>query len=202
MPELLERIIFITLIVLLLYFLVKFKIADYRKKQKQKKRFERGNKLEVLAQSFLEKKGYRIVDEQKTYNHNYEVNGENRSSKLIVDYLVTKNGKKYVVEVKSGKSAISLKDKNSRRQLLEYDFVIENDGVVLLDMENENMQFVKFKTKAEKKEDVFRKVIIGVALLAILIPFWKVKILVGLILVGIWVYPKQLKNVFSSFYHK
>ena len=196
--SLIERIFLITLIAILLIAVAKIKYADYRKKRNQRKRFERGNMLETQAKSFLENKGYNILDEQKTYNHNYEVNGENRSSKLIVDYLVTKNGKKYVVEVKSGKLAISLKDKNSRRQLLEYDFVIENDGVFLLDMENENMQLVKFKTKAEKKEDVFRKVIIGVALLAILIPFWKVKILVGLILVGIWVYPKQLKNVFSS----
>lgn len=46
--------------------------------------------------------------------------------------------------MKSGKEAISLNNKNSRRQLLEYDLVIENDGAILLDMENENLKFVQF----------------------------------------------------------
>lgn len=198
MPELLERIISISLIVILLFALAKFKYNDFHKKQKQRKRFERGNMLETRAKTFLENKGFLIIDEQKAYNHNYEVNGERRSSKLKVDYVVEKKGKRYIVEVKSGKSAISLDDKNSRRQLLEYDFVIENEGVFLLDMENEKMQFVKFYTKTERDEDVFRKVIIGVALFGILIPFWKVKILIGLILLGVWLYPGQVKTVIKS----
>lgn len=198
MPEQLERIIFITLVIILLFALAKFKYTDFRKKQKQRKRFARGNMLETKAKSFLENKGYNIVYEQKTYDHNYEVNGELRSSKLKVDYIVEKDGRQYIVEVKSGTSAILLNDKNSRRQLLEYDFVIENDGVFLLDMENEIMQFVKFKTKSEKNEDLFRKVIIGIGMFAILIPFWKVKILIVLILLGVWFYPGQAKNIFKQ----
>lgn len=198
MPELLERIISISLIVILLFALAKFKYNDFRKKQKQRNRFERGFMLESKAKTFLENQGYLIIDEQKIYNHNYEVNGEPRSSKLKVDYVVEKKGKRYIVEVKSGKSAISLDDKNSRRQLLEYDFVIENEGVFLLDMENGKMQFVKFYTKAERNEDVFRKVIIGIALFGILIPFWKVKILIVLILLGVWLYTGQAKEVIKT----
>ena len=196
--SLIERIFLITLIAILLITVAKFKFTDFRKRQKQRKRFERGNLLEKQARTFLQEKGYNIVDEQKTYDHNYEVNGESRSSKLIVDYIVEKNGKKYIVEVKSGKSAISLTDKNSRRQLLEYDFVIENDGIVLLDMENRNMQFVKFQSKAEKKDTLVCKVLIIVAGVAILLPFWSVKIIASLILILIWFYPDSSKNIISK----
>ena len=193
--SLIERIFLFTLIAILLLAIAKIKYADYRKKHKQKKRFERGNMLETQAKSFLENKGYQIIEEQKVFYHSYEVNNENRNSKLIVDYIVEKKGKKYIVEVKSGKSAISLNDKNSRRQLLEYDFVIENDGVFLLDMENKNMQFVKFKTKAEKKEDVFRKIIIVLAGVAIIIPSWTLKFVTIVILLAIWFYPVKARNI-------
>ncbi len=195
-----ERFLLYAFIILLIIGLAKYIISDFRKKQKQRKRFERGFMLETKAKYFLEKKGYRIINAQKTYNHNYEVNGENRTSKIKVDYLVEKGGKKYIVEVKSGMSAISLNNSGSRRQLLEYDFVIENDGVFLLDMENEKMQFVRFNSKSEKNEDLFRKVIIGMAVFAIFIPFWKMKFLVCLILLGVWLYPRQAKELVKSFF--
>ncbi|MGM0409088.1 MAG: hypothetical protein ACQERU_13990 [Bacteroidota bacterium] len=174
------------------------KYREFKKKKKQRERFKRGNMLEAEAKSFLEKKGYFITNEQAIFYHKYEVNGESKSSKLIVDYIAEKNGEKYIVEVKSGKSAISLKDKNSRRQLLEYDFVIENDGVVLLDMESRTLQLVKFQSKAEKKETHIMKVIVIISVVAILIPFWSFKILASLILAAIWFYPDISKNIITK----
>ncbi|MCK5816352.1 MAG: hypothetical protein KAH07_10460 [Flavobacteriaceae bacterium] len=197
--DIIEKIIFFVIVAILLYAIAKYKIADYRKKKAQKKRFERGNQLETEARYFLKKKGYRIISEQEIHHHKYLVNGEKRESKLILDYVVKRNGKKYIVEVKSGKSAISLKDKNSRRQLLEYDFVIENDGVFLLDMENKNMQLVEFHTKAERKDETLRRVIIIFAIIGIAIPFWELKILIGIILFVIWKYPNKSKRVLSIF---
>ena len=144
-----ERFVFIIIIGLLLFITVKYKIEQFNKKRKQKKRFARGLMLENRARGFLQDKGYSIVGEQEICYHRYTVNNRNFESKIILDYVVQKNGKKYIVEVKSGKSAISVKDKNSRRQLLEYDFVIENDGIFLLDMENRVMNLVKFYSKEE-----------------------------------------------------
>lgn len=197
-----ERIIFLTVIVLLLIGFIRLKYREFIKKKKQRKRFQRGNMLEAKAKSFLEKKGYFISNEQAIFYHKYEVNGKSRSSKLIVDYIAEKNGEKYIVEVKSGKSAISLNDKNSRRQLLEYDFVIENDGVVLLDMESKTLQLVKFQSKAEKKEIHIMKVIVIISVIAILLPFWTLKILISLILIAIWFYPNISKNIISKLVDK
>jgi|GEM_PF-2054732 len=193
-----ERILFLVAVVILLLIVVRLKYREYSKKRQQKKRFQRGDMLEAQAKSLLEKKGYFITDEQAIFFHNYKVNGELKRSKLIVDYIAERKGKKYIVEVKSGKSAISLKDKNSRRQLLEYDFVIENDGVVLLDMENRNMQLVEFQPKAEKKENLVLKLIMIMASVGILLPFWSLKIIISLLLVGIWFYPEISKNIIKK----
>ena len=194
-----ERFIFIIIIGILLVITLKYKIEQFNKKRKQKKRFSRGVMLENRARGFLRDKGYSIVSEQEICYHRFKVNGKNFESKIILDYVVQKNSKKYIVEVKSGKSAIHLKDKNTRRQILEYDFVIENDGVFILDMENKNMQLVEFHSKAERKDEALRKVIIVFAIIGIIIPFWELKILIGLILFGIWRYPDKSKRVLSIF---
>ena len=196
---LIERVILFIVIALLLFALVKYKLADYKKKRAQKKRFARGNQLETEARSFLENKGYNVVSEQEIHYHRFKVNGEYHEAKLILDYVVSKGGKTYIVEVKSGKNAIYIKDKNTRRQILEYDFVIENDGVFLLDMENKKMQLVNFHTKVEKKEETFRRIIIVLAIIGILIPFWKVRILLALIMFLIWRYPDKVKKVVELF---
>ena len=194
-----ERFIFIIIIGILLVIALKYKIEQFNKKRKQKKRFSRGVMLENRARGFLRDKGYSIVSEQEICYHRYKVNGKNFESKIILDYVVQKNGKKYIVEVKSGKSAISVKDKNSRRQLLEYDFVIENDGIFLLDMENRVMNLVKFYSKEDNQNLSFYKFLLIIAVLGVLIPFWKVKILLILIVVLIWKYPERVKSAINNF---
>ncbi|UAM99113.1 hypothetical protein K8354_04620 [Polaribacter litorisediminis] len=195
-----SNVIFILIIGILLFFIVKFKLSERSKKRARKKRFERGLKLETAAEDFLRKKGFNILSSQEIYFHNYLVNGHKKQNKLIVDYITEKSGKKYIIEVKSGKKAISLDDKNSRRQLLEYDLVIENDGVILLDMENENLQFVNFQSKEEQQEYKIREIIILVAIIGIVIPFWKVKGLIAVILIIIWKFPVKAKKVLKTFY--
>jgi hypothetical protein len=192
--DIIEKIILLVVIAILLIVVVKYKLERYKKKRNLKKRFDRGTLLESQARKFLESKNYRIVEEQKIYYHKYLVNGIPHESKLILDYVVKKKGKTYIVEVKSGKSAIYLKDKNTRRQILEYDFVIENDGVFILDMENKNMQLVEFHSKVERKDETLRRVIIISAILGIIIPFWEFKIIIGLIMFVIWKYPKKVKD--------
>lgn len=196
---LIERYIFIIIIGILFVITVKYKIEQFNKKRKQKKRFARGLMLENRARSFLRDKGYSIVSEQEICYHRYKVNGKNFQSKIILDYVVKKNNKNYIVEVKSGKSAISVQDKNSRRQLLEYDFVIENDGIFLLDMENRVMNLVEFSSKEENQNLSFYKFLLIIAVLGILIPFWKIKILLILIVVVIWKYPERAKTVMNNF---
>jgi high-affinity K+ transport system ATPase subunit B len=63
------------------------------------------------------------------------------------------------------------------------------------------MQLVEFHSKAERKEETLRRVIIISAILGIIIPFWGFKILIGLIMFAIWRYPKKIKKVIRVLYN-
>jgi len=189
-----NHIIFLLLgaiIVTLLFFLIRYKITEYFKALKVKKRFERGNKLELQAKKFLKSRGYTITDYQNTYAHQYSVNGVLQTAEIQPDYIVKKNGKTYVVEVKSGNTAINVSNRSTRRQLLEYDYVVENDGVFLLDMENRELKLVQFTSKAEKRSSKLLKAIIIVAIIGISIPYWQVKIAIGIILGLVFFFEKR-----------
>jgi len=195
--SLIERVIFISIIAILLFALAKYKYLTYQIKRKQKKRFARGIKLENEAYAYLQSLGYSIIGMQQIHYHQYEINGTKQTSKLILDYLVEKDGNRYIVEVKSGQSAIYINNSNTRRQLLEYDYTIQNDGIFLLDMENKKMQLVRFTSKDEVAIDDFRNLVIILAIMGIIIPFIKIKVLLILLLIAIWKYPKKSKLILS-----
>ncbi len=180
-----NHIIFLSLalvIIVLSYLIIKHKVKTYFQERKVRKRFERGNKLELQAKNFLKSKGYTIVDYQSTYQHKYLEDGEVHYADIQPDYIVKKNGKKYIVEVKSGSQAISARNKSTRRQLLEYDYVVENDGVFLLDMENRQLKLVQFKSKMERRSGRVLKAVIVAAIIGMAVPFWQVKVAIGVIL--------------------
>ncbi|MBS2213884.1 hypothetical protein KEM09_20920 [Carboxylicivirga mesophila] len=180
-----NHIIFLSLaliIIVLSYLIIRHKVKTYFQERKVRKRFERGNRLELQAKSFLKSKGYTIVDYQSTYQHKYLEDGEVQYAEIQPDYIVKKNGKQYIVEVKSGSQAISARNKSTRRQLLEYDYVVENDGVFLLDMENRQLKLVQFKSKMERRSGRLLKTVIIVALIGLAVPYWQLKVAIGLIL--------------------
>jgi Holliday junction resolvase-like predicted endonuclease len=180
------------IIMALAFFIIRYKFKTYIQERKVRKRFERGNKLELQAKSFLKSQGYTIVDYQSTYQHKYREDGVAQYAEIQPDYIVKKNGKKYIVEVKSGNQVISARHKSTRRQLLEYDYVVENDGVFLLDMENRQLKLVQFKSKMERRSGRLLKAVIIAAIAGMAIPYWPVKVAIGLVLAVVFV--AELKN--------
>ena len=180
-----NHIIFLLLaliIVVLAFLIINYKVKTYFQERKVRKRFERGNRLELEAKKFLKSKGYTIVDYQSSYQHKYLEDGEVQCADIQPDYIVKKNGKKYIVEVKTGTQAISARNKSTRRQLLEYDYAVENDGVFLLDMENRRLKLIQFKSKMEKRSGRLLKAVIITAIIGMAIPYWPVKVALGLVL--------------------
>ncbi len=141
--------------------------GNFSKSKRQRKRFRRGVKLEQKAAKFLVSKGFKVVGEQLPFDHTYWVDGEEQISTVNVDYLVEKEGEVFVVEVKSGKSAISIKNRSTRRQLLEYATAIDCDGVYLLDMENKNLQLIEFQfpNRAAIKKSNVNLILFGIIVL-------------------------------------
>ena len=143
------------IIVVLIITILRYKFTQFLKTRAQRKRFKHGLTSEKKAEKFLKRKGFTILASQKEYYHYYLVDGKKHKSKLIIDYLISKDGHTYIVEVKSGQKAILMNNINTRRQILEYSFAIENDGIYLLDMENKKMQLIEFRKEAISKVDWF-----------------------------------------------
>lgn len=138
--------ILIGVIVFLIVVLLRIWWKNTSQKLEQNERFERGTLKEQEAKHLLIKWGYTIVAEQKRYFHRFKYGADDIAIPIVIDYLVSKNDKTYMVEVKSGKSAINIYNSDTRRQLLEYYHVVEADGFYLLNMEKKEMKKVVFKS--------------------------------------------------------
>lgn len=97
-----------------------------------RKRARRG---ERDAEALLGRLGYRIVDRQAGATLVYEVDGEPREASVRADLLVTRRGRRYVAEVKTGREAPRPTNVATRRQLLEYAHAFDVDGLLLVDAE-------------------------------------------------------------------
>jgi len=109
-----------------------------------KKRQRRAVLGESQAQGLLAKAGYQISGAQVTVRYGILVDGEEQTIELRSDYLVRRNGKSYVAEVKTGREAPQIQTSATRRQLLEYRLAFDVDGVLLVDAESGRIRQVEF----------------------------------------------------------
>jgi Holliday junction resolvase-like predicted endonuclease len=115
-----------------------------------RRRFKRGKDAEAAALEYLEERGYQIVSGQQQTKGIIVVDGEEREYDLIIDLVVTRGGRTFGVEVKSGKMAINPEYSATRRQLLDYAHVYSFDGLFLLDMETPKFMRIEFPSKAQR----------------------------------------------------
>ena len=108
-----------------------------------RRQFKHGNKGEFKARKFLEKNGFQIIDEQTNLTSTISLNDKPFDISMRADYLVERNGKRAIVEVKTGKRAIEPLNIHTRRQILEYACFYDVDEVYLFDAEN--MDLVKYE---------------------------------------------------------
>lgn len=99
---------------------------------------------EALAEKLLAKAGYRIEARQATQRWSVAVDGEAQPITLRADFVVTRRGRRYVAEVKTGSDAPDVAAPATRRQLLEYRCAFGVDGVLLVDAEERRVRTVGF----------------------------------------------------------
>lgn len=134
----------------------------------RQRRARRAQAAEQRAVSVLNRAGYRILGEQVRTEWTLEVESAPETYTLIADYLVTRWGRKWVAEVKTGKRALALQHGPTRRQLLEYCFAFGVGGVLLVDSEGGTIREVNFPSaNGRSKRSTARWFIgLGLALLA------------------------------------
>ena len=106
-------------------------------------RRKRGAKGEIRAVRLLKKAGFSVIDSQISLSGHLYIDGEVENYDVRVDFLVEKKGEKYLAEVKTGESA-KVKNRNTRRQLLEYAKLIGSKTVILVDATQRRVMEITF----------------------------------------------------------
>ena len=104
----------------------------------------RGRRGEEQAVQLLTAAGYAIVGRQQRAAYALRSGDSAVQVKLSFDFVVEKDGKTCVAEVKTGALGPQLKHADTRRQLLEYQLASGADEVLLVDPEREQISQVSF----------------------------------------------------------
>ncbi len=132
-------------------------------------RIKKGLKAEKEAENFLKSRGYKIEAYQPEFNYIFKADGEEISVNLRPDYIVKKGRKRYIAEVKCGVYASSLYSRDTRRQLMEYYFNLDFDGLFLVDMMDKKIIEIEFESRAKREKAVKLKFLKVVLLISIII---------------------------------
>jgi hypothetical protein len=95
------------------------------------------------APALLASAGYEVLGRQVTGSWTVRANGEPKTFGLRADYLVSRGGRRFIAEVKTGRLAPNLTHGATRRQLLEYGAAFDVDGVLLVDADRETITHVE-----------------------------------------------------------
>ena len=123
------------------------KFCTFVLKRKLKKRFDHARCGEKSAELLLKESGYYLEETQKGSKLSMWVNGKQFSYLVRPDAFASKDGKRYLVEIKTGKVATDPKHSATRRQLLEYYHGFDVEGVLLIDAEVEKLHHISFEKK-------------------------------------------------------
>ncbi|MCA9667611.1 MAG: hypothetical protein KC503_18555 [Myxococcales bacterium] len=151
-------------------------LARLWRRARARRRIARGLRGERRAMRLLERRGYRVIAEQVEGGYTLWVDGEPQQIALRADALVSRRGRTYLVEVKTGNSARAT-ERNTRRQLLEYAHAFECDGLILADMERELLARVDLappRTASRRARGAIALLVGALLLLAALAAGWLV----------------------------
>jgi hypothetical protein len=112
----------------------------------------RGRRGEERAALLLTAAGYEIVARQLRTSYALREGTTELRVGLSFDFVVEKDGKQCVAEVKTGALGTELKHAETRRQLLEYQLASGGSEVLLVDPERERICQVSFPLKEPSTE--------------------------------------------------
>ncbi|HKM39716.1 MAG TPA: hypothetical protein VJ036_05545 [bacterium] len=110
----------------------------------RKRRLAGAKRSEERAAELLEQQGFRIICHQPTGSSLAYVDGKARTTTIRADFIAKRGWRKYVVEVKSGRTAPRL-NARTRRQLLEYQLAFRAHSILLVDMNTKTWREVSFR---------------------------------------------------------
>ncbi len=145
-PEVLALVAALAMLAVLVQ-VVSTKLAAWGRSRRARARAARAGEGERDAAGWLEEAGFEVEAAQATGSYHVEVDGEAVAVPLRADYVVRRDGRRWVAEVKTGGVAPRIGTAATRRQLLEYLVAFEVDGVLLVDAERGTVHDVRFPSR-------------------------------------------------------
>jgi hypothetical protein len=115
-----------------------------------------GAEGERQAESLLSEAGYRIVARQAAASYELRVDGQTELARVRADFLVERDGRRFVADAKRGPEASRVTKPATRRQLLEYRYAYEVDGVLLIDAERGRVREVELRGPPRRSSEGWR----------------------------------------------
>ena len=103
-----------------------------------------GTRGEARAWKLLKRAGYKVTQTQVSGEIDIEVDGVLEAHTVRADALAEKNDDLFLVEVKGGDVSADPRNRNTRRQLLEYALAFDTDGLLLVDAANKRIRTIRF----------------------------------------------------------
>jgi hypothetical protein len=121
-------------------------------RRSRRRRGARAQRAERDAAGLLEARGFEVLGRQVRQSWSLLADAKELEFTLVADYVVEREGRRWVAEVKTGERALDLRHGPTRRQLLEYRQAFAVDGVLLVDAEGQSVQTVHFRDSRESIE--------------------------------------------------
>lgn len=133
-------------------------VTKWLLKRKLKRRFNRASDGEDEAISLLKSLGYHLLETQKSSWLSMWIDQEEHTYLVRPDAYVQKEGRLYLVEIKTGPQATNPKLAATRRQLLEYYHGFrEVEGILLINADLQQVVHVSFDPPKKVKESFARE---------------------------------------------
>ncbi len=141
-----EFYLFIIILLLggILSLVLYLKIKNSLSSKKATRRAAISKRAEKKAEELLKRNGFQIIDRQISKPLIIKESAVFHRYLIRIDLLVKKNGRTYVVEVKSG-SKNKITKRETRRQLLEYFLAYQPYGIILFDMDTKKFSEIRFQ---------------------------------------------------------
>ncbi len=115
------------------------------------RRFRIARAAEDGAAHLLHEHGYRVLGRRVPVRYPIWVDGVQTEIDLQLDYLVERDGRQFVAEVKSGAVAPSLAHAATRRQLIEYGIATGTSELLLVDAEHAAISVIRIERESAKR---------------------------------------------------
>ena len=103
----------------------------------------RGKLGEKRAVKLLEESGYKVIQSEVPISGTIYIDEEPSDFNVRADFLVERDGRKYIAEVKTGSAAQAI-NVATRRQLFEYATLVKTDRILLVDATNGTVKTISF----------------------------------------------------------